>query len=197
MTHIRSALEIALEKTGEIKGDKAALAAAKGKEEGQKLASNFFQDPGMDLAGALKNIPKEKFPLVKEGFCQVILANLILPRDEEDLKKFDPIAAALEVLTGDKAQIKEFASQLSQFFRQWLESKKQQDEDIRQQLGPLLRQKEAQLSQQLGRPVRIDPRNDPDYMKAYNRKMGDLENQYGSALAQAKEDLAAMLAESR
>ena len=147
----------------------------------------------MDLAGALKNLPKEKLSAVKEGFLQVILANLVLPRDEADIKKLDAITAALGILTGKKAHIASFAQQLAGFFRQWLEDRKHLDESLRQQLGPLLKQKEAQIARQLGRPVRIDPRTDPDYMKAYNKNMGDLESHYGGALTRAKGDIAALL----
>jgi hypothetical protein len=193
MTFIKSALEIALEKTGGIKGDKSALAAAEGKEEGKKLASAFFQDPGMDLAGAIKNIPGDRLSAVKEGFFQIILANLVLPRDGEDIKKLDPVIAALEILTGEKGRCKSVKSQLVQFFRQWLESKKQLEGTLRRQFDPLLKQKEAQIARQLGRSVRLDPRTDPDYMKAYNKNMGSLESQYVEALARAKEDLAAMM----
>ena len=87
MTLIKSALELAMEKTDGIKSDKSSLAAAEGKEEGKKLAGAFFQNPGMDLAGELKKLPKEKLSAIKEGFLQIVLANLVLPRDEEDIKK--------------------------------------------------------------------------------------------------------------
>ena len=193
MTFIKSALEIALEKTDGIKSDKSALAAAEGKEEGKKLASAFFQDTGMDLGGALKKIPAERLPAVKEGIFSVILANLVLPRDEEDIKKLDALTAALGILIKDKAQVKTLKSQLAGFFQQWLDDKKRLEEALRGQLGPLLKQKEAQLARQLGRAVRIDPRTDPDYMKAYNKNMGNLESQYASALAQAKEDITALM----
>jgi hypothetical protein len=193
MTYIKSAMEIALEKTSDIKSDRAALAAAEEKEEGKKLASAFFQDPGMDLAEKLKGIAKEKLAAVKEGFFQVVLSNLTLPRDEEDLKKLDPLARALTILTGEKARIAAFKSQLEQFFKQWLDDRKNLGEALRRQLGPVLKQKEAQISRQLGRPVQLDPRTDPEYMKAYNKNMGSLENQYGDALARAKEDISAML----
>jgi hypothetical protein len=193
MTYIKSAIEIALEKTNDIKSDRAALAAAGEKEEGKKLASAFFRDPEMDLAGALKSLPKEKMAAVKAGFTQVILANLTLPRDEADVEKLVPLARALDILTGGKAQIKVFKSQLEKFFKQWLEEKKNLGEALRQQLGPMLKQKEAQISQQLGRPVRLDPNTDPDYLNAYNKNMGHLETRYAGVLAQAKEDIAAIL----
>jgi hypothetical protein len=197
MTHIKSALEIALEKTDTIKSDKSALAAAGGREEGKKLASAFFQNPGMDVAKELKGTPEEKLSAVKEGFFQVVLANLTLPRDEEDVKKLDPIAAALGVLVENRGQINSLKAQLSRFFRQWLDDKNHLDEALQQQLGPMLRQKEAQLARQIGRPVKIDPKSDPDYLKAYSKNMGNLESQYGEALAQAKGDLTALFEKAK
>jgi hypothetical protein len=192
MTHIKSAMEIALEKTSDIKSDRAGLTAAEEKEEGKRLASAFFREPGMDLAEKLKDLPKEKIAAIREGFFQVILSNLTLPRDEEDLKNLPRIITALEILTGQKSQIAALKSQLEQFFRQWIDDRKHLDEALRRQFGPILKQKEAQIAQQLGRPVQLDPRADPDYMKAYNKNMGNLESRYASALAQAKEDIAAM-----
>ena len=193
MAFIKSALEIALEKTDGIKSDKSALAAAEGKEEGKRLASSFLQDTGIDLAGTLKNIPAERISAVKEGFFQVILANLVLPREEEDIKKLDPVAAALEILTKKKAEIGSLKSQLAGFFKQWLDDKKNLEEALLEQLGPMLKQKEAELARQLGRAMRLDPRADPDYMKAYNKNLRVLESRYASALTQAKEDIAAMM----
>ena len=195
MTHIKSALEIALAKTDSIKSDKLALSAAEGREEGKKLASAFFQNSEMDLAKELKNLPEEKLSAAKEGFFQIVFANIVLPRDEKDIKILDPIAKALGILTGKTSQVDTLKNQLAQFFAQWLGDKKQLEEAIWQKLGPMMKQKEEQVSRQMGRQVKIDPKSDPDYMKAYNANIGNLESQYGSALAQAKEDLAAMMKE--
>jgi hypothetical protein len=197
MTHIKSALEIALEKTDTIKSDKSALIAAEGREEGKKLASAFFQNPGMDLAKELKGISPEKLSAVKDGFFQVVLANLTLPRDEEEIKKLDPIAAALGILVESKGRINTLKTQLSQFFSQWLDDKNHLDEALRQQFEPILRQKEAQLARQIGRSVKIDPKTDPDYLKAWSKNMGNLESQYGNALAQAKKDLAELFEKAK
>jgi hypothetical protein len=193
MTQIKSALEIALEKTDAIKSDKSALLAAEGREEGKRLASAFFQEPGMDLAAELKKRQNAATGIsaVKEGFFQVILANLALPRDEADIKKLEAVAAAFGALTGDRAASASLKKQLTQFFNQWLDDRDRLDEAITQQFGPMLRQKEAQLAHQLGRPVKLDPRSDPDYMKIYSKNMSSLESRYGETLARVKEDLAA------
>lgn len=197
MSHIKSALELALEKTEGIKGDKSAVVAAAGKEEGKKLASAFFQDPNIDLAKKLKEFSQDRLPWVKEGFFQVVTANLILPRDEGDVDKLEAIGRALEGVLKDKGQVRYLKQQLVQFFKQCVEDRKNLVDALAKQLQPMLRQKEAQLSRQMGRPVKIDPKADPDFAKAYNQHMGSLESRYGEVLSQVKGELAALFEKSK
>lgn len=197
MALIKSAWEIALEKTEGIKGDKASLVAASGKEEGKRLASRFFADPSSDLTQAWKEIPRERLGFVKEGFFQVVLSQLTLPRTEEDLARLEPMARALEYVIKDKGKIKYLKQQLAQFLKQCLDDKKQLSDAIMKQLGPVLKQKEAQLARQYGRPVRIDPMSDPDYAKAYNQNMGNLDGRYGEVLAQVKGELTELFEQSK
>ncbi len=154
MAYIKSALEIALEKTEGIKGDKTALRNASAKEEGKKLASAFFSDPTLDLEKKFKSYPKEEQPFVREGFVQILFSNLVLPREERELSRLDAIVKALEVLLPDKGNLKVLKSQIQQFFKHCLEDRKRLTEALNKQLGPLIRQKEQELSQRLGRPVR-------------------------------------------
>jgi hypothetical protein len=197
MSFIKSALEIAMEKTEGIKGDKTALAAAAGREEGKKLASAFFADPSMDIAKKFKEYPGDRLPWIKEGFFGVVSANLTMPRDEADLARLEPIGAALEAVIRDKSQVRYLKQQITQFFKKCIEDRTHLADALMKQLQPMLRQKEAQLSKQVGRPVKIDPKADPDFAKAYNRNMGNLESKYGEVLAQVKAELAAMFEKSK
>ena len=193
MAYIKSALEIALEKTEGIKGDKTALRNAAAKEEGKKLASAFFSDSTIDLQKKFNTYSREEQPFVKEGFIQVLLSNLVLPREEKDLTRLDSIIKALEVMIPEKGNLKVLKSQIQQFFKHCLEDRKRLMEALNKQLGPLIRQKEQELSQKLGRPVRIDPYSDPDFAKAYNQHMGNLEERYNQALGELKEQLQELL----
>jgi phage-related tail protein len=197
MSFIKSALEIAMEKTEGIKGDKTALAAAAGKEEGKKLASAFFADPTMDAAKKFKEFPADRLPWIKEGFFGVVLANLTMPRDEADIARLEPIGAALEAVIRDKSQVKEIKKQLGQFFKKCIEDRKHLADALVKQLAPMIRQKEAQLAKQMGRPIKIDPKADPDFAKAYNQNMGNLESRYSEVLAQVKAELSEMFEKSK
>jgi hypothetical protein len=189
MAHIKSALEIALEKTEDIKGDKTALLQASSREEGKKLASAFLADPTIDLQKKFNAYPKEQLSYVREGFFQVILSNLVLPRDDRDIARLDTLIKALEVLLPDKGNLKVLKSQITQFFKQCLEDRKRLTDALMKQLNPLIRQKEQELSRKLGRPVRIDPNADPEFAKAYNQHIGNLEERYTQILNDLKQQL--------
>lgn len=196
MALIKSALEIALERTNDIKSDKNALFQAEGREEGKRLASAFFQDPSLDLAAKFKEVSRDRLSAVREGFFQIVTANLTLPRDEIDLPQLEPIGKALEAVIKDRRSLNQLREQLSHFFQQFLKDRKELAEAVVQQLGPVLRQKEAQISQQMGRPIRIDPMSDPDFAKAYNQNMGNLESRYTEILSQVKAQLTEMFEKS-
>jgi len=188
MALIKSALEIALEKTNDIKGDKGSLVTAEGREEGKRLASAFFQDPGLDLAGRFREIPRD--------FFQIVTANLTLPRDDGSLDQLEVVGKALEAVIKDRGGLRRLRDQLGQFFRQFLEDRKNLAEAVLKQLSPALRQKEAQISRQMGRQVRIDPMADPDFVKIYNQNMGNLESRYGEVLGRVKAELTGMFEKS-
>ncbi len=196
MALIKSALEIALEKTNDIKGDKGSLVTAEGREEGKRLASAFFQDPGLDLAGRFREIPRDRLPAVREGFFQIVTANLTLPRDDGSLDQLEVVGKALEAVIKDRGGLRRLRDQLGQFFRQFLEDRKNLAEAVLKQLSPALRQKEAQISRQMGRQVRIDPMADPDFVKIYNQNMGNLESRYGEVLGRVKAELTGMFEKS-
>lgn len=62
MAQIKSALELALENTADIVGDKAAIKRKELEEQGRRLASKFLFDPETtsdELAKALKETKKK------------------------------------------------------------------------------------------------------------------------------------------
>jgi hypothetical protein len=66
MAMIKSALEIALERSKDIKVDEAALEANALRIEGKKAAGRYLEDPETgNLAEKLGKYPKEKRPAVR------------------------------------------------------------------------------------------------------------------------------------
>jgi hypothetical protein len=58
---------------------------------------------------------------------------------------------------------------------------------ITQQYAPKLRQKEEELARRTGRPVTLDPFQDPEFVAFYNQNMSVLKERYQAAIDQVRE----------
>ena len=87
MTEIKSALEIALERTKDVEASKESLEASKYNTEGKKLVSRFLNDEKVDLTEELKSFDSSKVKWVRAGIYEALSTNLILPIDEVAFKK--------------------------------------------------------------------------------------------------------------
>lgn len=198
MALIKSALEIALERTKDLKADPKALAANEARLEGKKLAGEYLSDPAeVDFPARFGSFSKDKKEYAREGAFEVFTSRIQLPTSAaaDPDTELVPIAAGLKALNtapfGEK-RIQGTFDQLGGFLKQYLEDAKKVEEAIRKQYAPRLKMKEQEMSARMGRPVRIDPMNDPDFAAFYKQNVGQMRDQYQSALDKAKADLAAL-----
>jgi hypothetical protein len=192
MSEIKSALEIALEKTENIKGDKETIRAHELRQKGKKLASNFLQAPEdkqINLYKEIKKYPKKEMRPVQEGAFEVCMANLSLPREDYSEKTLKRLESAFSQLTGNKRQTAYLFQQTSQFFQQYLQNRQQLLQNIEEQFKPELQKKEQEISKQIGSKVKIDPNQLPEYKKAVQQNIGRFDRQYQEAFQQVKEEL--------
>jgi len=193
MGEIKSAFERAMERTADIKSDPEALHKNEARTEGKRLFAKLREAETFDIVGALKSIDKGKRRWVRDGFYEVVKANLVLPQSERDLDDLGLIQRALEALVRDSGHIKGLIDQLRQFLTQYLSDRDQYIERLRQQYEPRIRQREQQLSQQYGRPVQIDPATDPEFAKILQENLAELQTHYRQALEGALAQLDAMI----
>ncbi|MFP3043446.1 hypothetical protein LQZ19_16655 [Treponema primitia] len=177
MSRIKSALELALERTESVKSDKGSIDQFEAKQRGKKLANAFLENPKDGLEGELKKAPKEQLGALKQGIFDVLIAQVTLPVTKDDEKRIETAGKGLQVVIGDSrfgALYKQFLQALSQY----LGETTQYDEAIRRQYAPKLRQKEEELARRLGRHVQIDPFQDPEFVAFYNQNMNALKGNY-------------------
>jgi hypothetical protein len=193
---IKSALEIALERTKEIKVDKESLAAHTVGEEGQRLAGRLLagEIDAQALASALKERKGKEADWLKEGCFSTLAANLNLPQTEEFKEKTERLEEGFIALTGEKRQVAHLFQQINEFFEQYLQNQEQIMEALENQFAPRLREREQEMARQLGSQVKLSPSQDPEFSKALKQHLGRLEAQYGDALKQAKEQLKSLFA---
>ncbi|MDR1955590.1 MAG: hypothetical protein LBQ30_01895 [Treponema sp.] len=186
MGRIKSALEIALEKTESVKSDKAGIEQFEAKQQGKRLANEFLGDPNKSLKEALKKAPKEVQGSLKQGIFDVLSAQIGLPASREDEKRIDLVGKGLQAVIEDP-RFTALYKQFTQVVSQYLNEVAQYEEAIKRQYAPKLRKKEEELARRTGRQVQLDPFQDPEFVAFYNQHMQALKGNYEAAVQQVQE----------
>jgi hypothetical protein len=187
MGRIKSALEIALERTESVKGDKAGVELFEARQRGKRLANEYLGNPkDVSLGEALKKAPQEQRAALRQGIFDVLSSHISLPASPEDEGRIAAAGKGLELVIGD-SRFTALYKQLSQALSRYLDEAAQYEEAIKRQYAPKLRQKEEEISRRLGRPVHLDPFQDPEFTAFYNQNMNSLKGNYEAAIAQVRE----------
>jgi len=195
MAHIKTALELALERTEGVKSDKNSIKQHDLKRDGKRIAGLFLENPeGKSLEGELKKYPKDDQATVRRGIFDILVAQVSLPNVKEDLKRIETVGKGLQAILGDK-RFGQLYAQLTQMLNQFLSELEQYDEAIRRQFAPKLRQKEEELARRMGRAVKIDPFQDPEFVGFYNQNMNALKDRYQTIIDQVRAQASAMIEE--
>jgi hypothetical protein len=187
MGRIKSALEIALERTESVRGDKSSVDQFEARRRGKRLANEFLEDPkGVSLGDVVKKSPKDQQRALKQGIFDVLSAQITLPSAPEDEKRIEAVGKGLEIIINN-SRFNALFRQLVQVLAQYREEAAQYEEAIKRQYAPKLRQKEEELSRRLGRQVQLDPFQDPEFVAFYNQNLNALKGNYEAAIAQVRE----------
>jgi hypothetical protein len=193
---IKSALEIAMENSKGIEANKELVESNRLRDEGKKLVAKVLEDPTFDPKAALKAFDGPALKLVKEGFLQSLLANLVLPIDEFAMKDPKRIGEAVSATVSDTRKVSMIFSQLDSFFKEYLGERKRLVEAVERQYAPRLKKKEEDMSRQMGRPVKINPAADPEYQSMVRQYLNQLDLKYGDVLEGAKEEIRTVFSKS-
>jgi hypothetical protein len=191
MSRIKSALELALERTEEVKGDKNSVEQYEAKQRGKKLANKFLEGEAAGLDGEIKKTKDSVREAFKQGLYDVFFARISLPVDEKDVKRLETLGKGLQTVVRD-ARFPALWKQFQALAARYVDESAQYDEAVRRQYAPKLRQKEAELSRRLGQEVRIDPFQDPEFVAFYNKNMEGLKANYEAVLTDVREQVSGL-----
>jgi len=184
---IKSALEIALENTKNVEGDKQALETKKYSDEGRRMVAKLFDDPAFDLKAALKAYEKKQLAWVREGMIQSLLSNIVLPLDEIALKRNKQTGDIIASAGSEARKLNMILGQLDGFYKGYLDERKQIMQALEKQYAPKLRRKEEEMSKQMGQRVKINPAQDPEFAAMQRQYLAQLDMKFGDELNNAKE----------
>lgn len=196
MAIIKSAWELALEKTASLEVDPVKIHRDMKIKEGRQLAAAFLMDIDVkaeEIQEKYDAYPEEEKQTIKEGMALTLLSNLSLPRTPLFKEAFPNLLALGTILAEGDEQITSLLSQVEGFFSQYLTNQEDMIQRMKEQFGPHLEQKQAQLRQQYGPNFVLRPEQDPEFMKLLDKNLAQLDDQYGDILDQAKEQLKELL----
>lgn len=198
MAQIKSALEIALEKTADIKSDANAGMARELANAGKKAASAFMEDGEESLFK--KNISgttdghrysKEELKEVTTGAVNLLTTRVQLPSAEEDIETIMRAGKGLEVLLSNK-EMKQLFETVQTVCMQYMSSRSQLEQALAQQYAPKLHKKEMELAKRTGQEIHLTPKQDPEFTQLFDRNMKQLKNQYSGAFGEVQDRIYSM-----
>jgi hypothetical protein len=187
MGRIKTALEIALERTESVKGDRDSIGQFEAKQQGKKIANEFLGDPSRSLEESIKKAPKEQRESLKQGIFEVLFSQITLPLTRDDEKRIQTVGKGLGAVIAD-GRFSSRYRQFTQVLSRYLDETEQYEKAILRQYEPKLRQKEEELARRYGRQVRIDPFQDPEFTAFYNQNMNALKENYQGVIDQIREE---------
>ena len=193
MSEIKSALELALERTADVKSDKSRIEAHEAKKLGMKLAGRLMEDAKINVKGELGKLDRDRRKAAREGLISVLMAQLSLPTQESDLERLRAAATGFMAVGRDTAMVESVMGQVEQLLQQYLEHKNQLVESLRKQFEPRLRQQEEEIARQTGQRIKLDPASSPEFAKVLSQNLQRLQAQYNQVIDQAREQLRELL----
>lgn len=191
MGKIKSAWEIALERTESIQMDKNKLKYKTDVDTARRLAGRFIaDDEPIDEKELKDGLSALDSKAVKEALIITAEANLSLPQTEdEDDSRLRKAVKLIEIATDNNAQAIGLANELEGFLKQYPLHRKDLFEKMKAQYQPILDEKSEKLSRQYGTEVKLSFESDKEFMEAARKNLEKLEAQYQATLTNAKTQL--------
>jgi hypothetical protein len=186
MGRIKSALEIALERTESVKSDKSSVGLFEAKQKGRRLANQYLAGELGSLEGEFKKTSGEEREALREGCFDALVSQITLPAVEDDLKRLETAGKGLAAVIDDK-RFSTFYQRFLAAVSQYLNETARYEEALTRQYAPKLRQKEEELARRFGRAVKLDPFQDPEFAAFYNQNMNALKANYAGMADQTRE----------
>ena len=195
MSKIRSAWEIALEKTENIEVDRDKLRKEENMRKARSLAGSFLNgDEQMTVSDLEKQYAAiEDRNAAKEGIKLSLMQNITLSTEEDVTNRYEKLLSLASLISKGNAGVMDLMNQIISFLRQYPQHRKQLVEQLKQHFAPMLEQKAAQLKEKYGQDVPLSAENDPEFLKIAQQNLDQLAKQYEDTLKDAKEKLDALL----
>jgi phosphoglycolate phosphatase-like HAD superfamily hydrolase len=192
MALLKSAWEIALEKTADIEADPEKIRNEMLFNDARRIVGSFLSDlenDGKKAEEAYNEVSGEKKEIFKKAFASTVLLNIALPQSNDYEIRIKKLIQIAKIIDGPEADSAQLLAQVGAFMDKYLEARDALLERAKEQYHPMWEQKQQQLAQQYGRAPNTPLDQDPDFLKLLQKSYTQLSDQYQEVLEQAKGQL--------
>lgn len=183
MARIKSAWEIALEKTKDIELDEARFRTDTLTKEGMALAGSYLNNMDQTIeatAERYSSYSSEDRALVRQGMMNTVFSNINLPNDDLYSMRFERISNLVGLLSQGDAQTMGLMSQIGDFLKQYVDCKKDFVERMQAQIRQAMQENPESV-------------NSAQYSQIIQQNLKKMDSQYGDALENTREELRQLL----
>jgi len=190
MGEIRSSIEIAMEKADRLgRITKEDLETEKWLDCGHRIVATYMQGEIEGLAAALSDISKKEMPLVLKGVTEILLRNIVLPRDKDQWSGIKKALSGFVELKG--SLVNQIIPRIEQLLKNYEQTRDQYHEQLKMQMEDQLGGIRQAISQQYGTAIgsQIDVNSLPEFQKEWSRISIEITDQFEQQLIPLKEYL--------
>ena len=195
MSLLKSAWEIALERTENIQADPDKIKKETVLNDGRRLAGAFLLADSPDpepIEKAYSSCDATDKPIMREGIARTILLNIALPQTMDFETRFDRLLYLAELIEEGDPNPLQMLGQIKQFLQKYLSARDSLADRMKQQYQGMFDEKQERMMQKYGKGINSAIEQDPEYIKLVQKGYAQISAQYQQALGDAKEQLKQM-----
>lgn len=185
MAEIRSTMDMVMERAAKMAAE--AKSDSSGDDvvhEGMRYAALYLQGDDINLTELLEKQKEQDQRPFMRGIADILLRNIVLPRDEMLLEGSLKALNGVAVLAG--GDVSSLCQELQQILGQYSQHKEQMRQQLDDAIRSQLKQQLAKQGTQLTDDMNINPAMHPQYQEELDKMLTDLNGQYNEALDQRK-----------
>jgi len=157
--------------------------------DGMKTAALYMRGEDIDLAGSLSSCSDNDRPFWQKGIVKAFLRNIILPREEDDQAGSNRAMQGLLEVEQGAGDLLSLFSDMKSILDRYIEHKAQLKQQLEEQFAQQIEMMEQNMAQQTGVSMKLEPSQHPKFAEEWQKLSGQLNEQYGQALVQYKEQI--------
>jgi len=192
VAEIKSALELALEKAERLgRATEQEIQEAKDRDWGRHLAADFLREK-VELEEELQKVPASSQALVVANIKEVLLRNIILPRQGGPDPTFQRVRSGLLKVAQNKKAMQRLLSEVEQLLKNFEQVRQKNYEQLKASFAAGLDNIQRAMSAQMHMKVKINVEHSPQFQEEWNKFESNLVSQFEPRLDHYKAQMLAL-----